>query len=56
MPKITLENKTIVVVDGIRHHLEQGEQEVSEEIAKELGIETMTPEELERMNASWQRK
>ena len=39
MPKITLENKTIVVVDGIRHHLEQGEQEVSEEIAKELGIE-----------------
>ena len=40
MPKITLENKTIVVVDGIRHHLEQGEQEVSEEIAKELGIES----------------
>ena len=40
MPKITLENKTIVVVDGIRHHLEQGEQEVSEEVAKELGIET----------------
>ena len=39
MPKITLENKTIVVVDGIRHHLEQGEQEVSEEVAKELGIE-----------------
>lgn len=43
MPKITLENKTIVVVDGIRHHLEQGEQEVSEEIAKELGIEPPKP-------------
>ena len=43
MPKITLENKTIVVVDGIRHHLEQGEQEVSEEVAKELGIETPKP-------------
>ena len=40
MPKINLENKTVVVVDGIRHHLEQGEQEVSEEIAKELGIES----------------
>lgn len=33
-----------VFIDGI----------VSE--CKELGIETMTPEELERMNASWQRK
>ena len=43
MPKITLENKTIVVVDGIRHNLEQGEQEVSEEIAKELGIEPPKP-------------
>ena len=43
MPKITLENKTVVVVDGIRHHLEQGEQEVSEEVAKELGIETQKP-------------
>lgn len=43
MPKITLENKTIVVVDGIRHELPQGEQEVSAEIAKELGIETPKP-------------
>lgn len=43
MPKITLENKTIVVLDGIRHHLEQGEQEVSEEVAKELGIKAPKP-------------
>ena len=40
MPKINLENKTVVVVGGERHHLEQGEQEVSEEVAKELGIES----------------
>ena len=39
MPKIKLESKKIVVVGGERIHLNEGEQEVSEEIAKELGIE-----------------
>lgn len=39
MPKINLENKTLVIVNGTRHELEQGEQEVSDEVAKELGIE-----------------
>ena len=43
MPKINLENKTIVMVNGIRHELPQGEQEVSAEIAKELGIEEPKP-------------
>lgn len=43
MPKITLENKTIVSVSGIRHELPQGEQEVSAEIAKALGIEEIKP-------------
>lgn len=40
MPKIKLESKKIVVVDGERIYLSEGEQEVSAEIAKELGIET----------------
>ena len=40
MPKVILKEKTIVVVNGERHHLPIGEQEVSEEIAKELGIES----------------
>lgn len=43
MPKITLENKTIVVIDGIRTELPQGEQEVSDAIVKELGIEAPKP-------------
>lgn len=43
MPTINLENKKIVVIDGERHHLPQGEQEVSAEIAKELGIEAPKP-------------
>ncbi len=43
MVKVNLANKKIVVIDGIRHELPQGEQEVSAEIAKELGIETLKP-------------
>ena len=43
MPKVTLKEKTIVVVNGERHHLLTGEQEVSEEIAKELGVEAPKP-------------
>ena len=43
MPKIKLESKKIVVVDGERIYLNEGEQEVSEEIAKELGIEAPKP-------------
>ena len=43
MPKVILKEKTIVVVNGERHHLQQGEQEVSEEIAKELCVESPKP-------------
>lgn len=43
MPKVTLKEKTMVIVNDERHHLAQGEQEVSAEIAKELGIETPKP-------------
>lgn len=39
MPVIKLESKKIVVVDGERIHLNEGEQEVSDAVAKELGIE-----------------
>lgn len=43
MPKIKLEDKTIVVINGVRTELPQGEQDVSAEIAKELGIEAPKP-------------
>lgn len=39
MPKITLDSKKVVVVGGERIYLNEGEQDVSDAVAKEIGIE-----------------